>query len=401
MQCVKPADRRKLRIGFVASHPIQYLAPLYQAINRTADLEAIPIYLTDFSLRRSIDPLFGTSIVWDIDLLAGTNPLFVPGFQKREPNGFSIRHSAPSILPVVLGARLDALVVHGHSMLANHFATLAARMRRLPVFYHCDAPLAQARGGALRSVLLRAFYRSLNGFLASSSSNRDYYRALDVPDHKIHHFPFAVDNERFAKSAMLNDEQRLSIRQELGLRVGVPTIVTASKLVAQKRLADLIEAAIQLRHEGLDFDLLLIGSGHEQASLERIAANAPGAPILFAGFRNQKEMPALFASSDMFVMTAANENFGLVINEAMCAGLPVVASTGIGAVCDLVRDGENGRIFEVGDQAGLAEALRSLITDPGLRQRMGGASRSIIGRWSYNEDIAGLRAALSAADVSR
>ena len=85
----------------------------------------------------------------------------------------------------------------------------------------------------------------------------------------------------------------------------------------------------------------------------------------------------MFALSDLFVMTAANENFGLVINEAMCAGLPVVASTGIGAARDLVRNGENGRIFEVGDLASLADALRAILVDPVLRERMGRASKEI------------------------
>ena len=80
MKSVNDLGHRKTRVGFIASHPIQYFAPLYQAINRTDELEAIPIYLTDFSLRNTIDPLFGTKVVWDIDMLAGTSPLFVTGY---------------------------------------------------------------------------------------------------------------------------------------------------------------------------------------------------------------------------------------------------------------------------------------------------------------------------------
>ena len=390
---------KKLRVGFVSSHPIQYFAPLYQAINRTPDLEAIPIYLTDFSLRNSVDPLFGAKVVWDIDLLTGTSPLFVPGFEKRNPVGYSIRDSAPAIWSVVRGARLDALVIHGHSLLANHFATVAARSQRIPVYYQCDAPLRSARGSSLRSAMLRGYYKTLDGFLTSSSSNRDYYRALGVPARKIHHFPLSVDNQRFMASAALTDVERRLVREGLGLRQGVPTLVTASKLVAQKRVCDLVDAACRLRAEGLDFDLLLIGEGDQRFALERAAAKATGAPFIFAGFRNQAEMPALFASSDLFVMPASRENFGLVVNEAMCAALPVVVSDEVGAVRDLVRDGVNGLCFPAGDVASLADALRSLIVDPARRRDMGAASRKIISGWSYNEDIVGLRAALSAQDA--
>ena len=395
----RPSGPKKTRVGFVSSHPIQYLAPLYQAINRTADLEAVPIYLTDFSLRDAVDPLFGTKVVWDVDLLGGTNPLFVSGFATREPRGYSLRDSAPEIWSIVRRADLDALVIYGHSILANHFASLGARSRRIPVLYQCDAPLAKAQGSLLRRTLLRAYYTSLNGFLASSTNNRDYYRALGVPDHKIHHFPLAVDNDRFMAAADLSDGQRVLVRKEIGLRDGVPAIVTASKLVAQKRIDDLLIAACALRAEGLDFDVLLIGEGDQRATLEQIASSATGAPFIFAGFRNQREIPALFAASDIFAMPAANENFGLVINEAMCASLPAIVSNGIGAARDLVHDGENGCIFKAGDITGLSDALRALITEPGLRQRMGRKSRSLIAGWSYAEDIAGLRKALASASA--
>jgi glycosyltransferase involved in cell wall biosynthesis len=396
-----PSGLKKTRIGFVSSHPIQYLAPLYQAVNRTADLEAVPIYLTDFSLRNAVDPLFGTKVVWDVDLSVGTNPLFVPGFETREPCAYSLRDSAPGIWSVVRRAGLDALVIHGHSILANHFASFAARSRSIPVFYQCDAPLAKAQGSLTRRALLRAYYATLSGFLASSTSNRAYYRMLDVPDRKIHHFPFAVDNDRFIKAAALSAGRRALIRQAIGLRDGVPAIVTASKLVAQKRVFDLLDAACALRKEGLDFDVLLIVEGDQRASLERISASAAGPPFVFAGFRNQSEMPVLFAASDIFALPAANENFGLVINEAMCAGLPVVVSSEVGAARDLVHDGENGRIFKAGDITGLSDALRDLLSDADLRQRMGTKSRTIIAGWSYNEDIAGLREALAAVSARR
>jgi glycosyltransferase involved in cell wall biosynthesis len=329
-------------------------------------------------------------------MLAGTSPLFVTGYEKRQPRGYSIRDSAPATWSIVREAKLDALVIHGHSVLANHFATLAARSQRIPVFYQCDASIRNAHGGWLRRAILRGYYATIDGFLASSSTNRDYFRALGVAGRKIHHFPLSVDNERFLAASALSDCERRVVRQRLGLRAGVPTLVSASKLVAQKRIGDLVETASRLREQGLDFDLLLIGEGNERSALERAAAKAHGAPFIFSGFRNQTEMPALFGLSDIFVMTANNENFGLVINEAMCAGLPVVASTGIGAVRDLVRDGENGRIFEAGDQGALAEVLRSLITDPDLCQRMGRASRKIIAGWGYKQDIEGLRAALVA-----
>ena len=100
------------------------------------------------------------------------------------------------------------------------------------------------------------------------------------------------------------------------------------------------------------------------------------------------------------MLPSENETWGLAVNEAMCAGLPIVASSEIGCVPDLVHDGCNGRTFAAGDVGGLTDALRPLLTDPELRRRMGEASRDIIARWSYAECRAGLRAALASVGLA-
>ena len=122
--------------------------------------------------------------------------------------------------------------------------------------------------------------------------------------------------------------------------------------------------------------------------------------VHFAGFVNQAALPRVYAACDVFVLPSENETWGLAINEAMCAGLPIVASSEIGCVPDLVHDGCNGRTFSAGDVGGLTEALQPLLTDPELRRRMGESSRNIIARWSYAECQAGLRAALASVGLA-
>jgi glycosyltransferase involved in cell wall biosynthesis len=84
-----------------------------------------------------------------------------------------------------------------------------------------------------------------------------------------------------------------------------------------------------------------------------------------------------------------------VLNEGMCFGLPLVASDAVGAAPDLVRAGDNGFIYPVGDVAALAAALRRLLADPALRARMGARSREIVAGFSYDADIEGIVAALN------
>ena len=75
---------RRIRVGFLNTHPIQYAAPLYRHINQSPDIEAVPIYLTDHSLRGAIDSQFGQAVTWDVDLIGGTDPIFVAGYETRQ-----------------------------------------------------------------------------------------------------------------------------------------------------------------------------------------------------------------------------------------------------------------------------------------------------------------------------
>jgi len=95
------------------------------------------------------------------------------------------------------------------------------------------------------------------------------------------------------------------------------------------------------------------------------------------------------------VLPSENEPFGLAVNEAMCASLPVVVSREVGCVPDLVGDGINGYTPSAGDVTGLSRALRRLIESEDLRQRQGEASLARIQLWGYRECLQGLRAALA------
>jgi len=114
------------------------------------------------------------------------------------------------------------------------------------------------------------------------------------------------------------------------------------------------------------------------------------------GFRNQAELPRLYAMGDVFVLPSEDEPWGLVINEAMCSGLPIVASERVGAAADLVQPGYNGFRFPPGDRPALAQALRLALKD-GAKERMGQASLEIIRGWGFEEDIVAVRQALGLA----
>ena len=238
-------DMQKLRIAFVNTHPIQYFAPLYTYLNRTGVFAITALYLSDFSVRGSLDAAFGQAVKWDVDLLSGYDVRFVEGASLRdEPKGF-FSIIAPQIWQEVGRGGFDALVVHGHTPAAILIAVAAARWARLPVFARGETHLGLSRSLSkrlVRKLLMSAFYRSLSGVLAIGSANAAFYRAMGMPEDRIFLMPYTVDNARFTDGSRLSDEQRTKVRAELGVADDDPIVLYAAKLQARKHPDDLLRA---------------------------------------------------------------------------------------------------------------------------------------------------------------
>jgi glycosyltransferase involved in cell wall biosynthesis len=139
----------------------------------------------------------------------------------------------------------------------------------------------------------------------------------------------------------------------------------------------------------------MVGSGELERELRTFCAQHALDNVVFTGFVNQAELPAVYGASDVFVLPSEHEPWGLAVNEAMCAGLPVVVSREVGCTRDLVKDGINGYTPAAGDVDSLARALRGLIEDEDLRRRQGQASLTRIQQWGYRQCLEGVRSALS------
>jgi glycosyltransferase involved in cell wall biosynthesis len=398
-------DRKPFRVAVLNSHPIQYFAPLYAYLNRDPALEVTALYCSDISLRGGMDPGFGQSVTWDVDLLGGYPSIFLgPNARQRVPGGFWSL-VCPEVWAEVRSGRYDAVWLHGYAYAADLIALLAARSRGLPVFYRSETHLGLRRSGwkrRIRDAVLSFAARFIDRFLAIGTANRDYYRALGVPEPKIFDVPYTVDNERFIAAARLSDDERVAVRQRFGLPPDRPVVLFASKLIARKHPDDVVRAVARLRDEGVMASLLFIGAGELEATLRSLVVeyNLTGL-VSFGGFVNQSELPKVYAASDVFVLPAENEPWGLIVNEVMCAGVPVIVASEVGCVPDLVHDGRNGLLMQAGDVASLTAALRRLLVDDRERVAMGQKGLEMIRDWSYERCRRGVLAAAKGGHAQR
>jgi len=181
-----------------------------------------------------------------------------------------------------------------------------------------------------------------------------------------------IDHDRFVP-----ERRSLAWRRELGIGDDEIAIGFLGRLVKEKGLDVFAEVVKDLTRRGVPHKVLVIGKGPAQ---DWFAAQAPGA--IFAGFQSGDDLGRAVASMDVFFNPSITETFGNVTTEAMAAGVPVVAARATGAV-DLVEHGVTGFLVEPTDIAGYADAIERIVTEPGLKTRMGaaGLASAVQYRW--------------------
>ncbi|MGC8493805.1 MAG: glycosyltransferase family 4 protein [Syntrophobacteraceae bacterium] len=393
------------RLAILDSHVIQYFAPLYRRLAEEPDIDLTVYYCSRQGLDAYNDPGFGGQRVqWDVPLLGGYKAVFLKNLRCGGATGGFWRLVNPDIIGELRHYRYDALWVHGLNCATHLLAYVIARCLGTAIFTRGDTNVVSERsrrGRLLHDLLLRRLYDQCDACLAVGTRNAEFYRYLGVPDAKIFLAPFAVDNERFIAGADACRPSILALKQKLGLRQGLPVLLFASKFIRRKNAMHLLRAKAALQSEGIECAVLLIGAGEEEDGLRRYSSDKKLRDVHFLGFRNQSELPKYFVLSDIFVLPAENEPWGLVVNEVMCAGVAIVATEEIGAVADLVRQGENGMLYPTGNIDSLTSILRRLIRDPALCERMGWRSREIISKWGYEQCVAGVKEALHSTKANR
>jgi glycosyltransferase involved in cell wall biosynthesis len=390
----------KWRVAYVATHPIQYQAPLLRLLSE-AGIDLHTFFLSDYSLHEHRDKGFNRTVQWDIPLTEGYSWEVLPCV------GMGRSMAARPWWPISgLKARLasrhfDAVWVHGWGHIGLRQAVKAANALHIPVLLRGESIPRQPN--AQRSLKLRLRNRFVRGLLQRvaaclciGSLNRQFYREFGFSDERLFSMPYAVDNERFQTRCAEVAPLREMLRRTLKLEAGRPVILFAGKFVPVKAPEVLLAAVRHLfntSHAPRPY-LLLVGDGPMRPLLEEQAAALNG-DVRFLGFKNQTELPAYYDLCDVFVLPSRFEPWGLVVNEAMNARKPVIVSDRVGAAPDLISP-ENGWIFESDDIARLAETLRAFCsTSPEKRAAMGNRSREIIDAWSFKEDLVGLLAALN------
>ena len=276
----------------------------------------------------------------------------------------------------------DVVAIPGWSEKGALIALRWSIENKIPVVLMSESTAADEPRVWWKESIKRRIVRLCSAALVGGERHKEYLVRLGMPADQIFTGYDAVDNAYFAQGAMEVRGQK----SEVGSAHGLPKnyFLASARFIPKKNLAVLIRAYANYRDlrppaSGL-WSLVILGDGPLKSELETLIAKLGLLDsVLLAGFKQYDELPTYYGLANAFVHASTTEQWGLVVNEAMASGLPVIVSNRCGCVAELVQEGINGFSFDPSDQAQLALRLTTMSAlSVEEREKMGQASREIV-----------------------
>lgn len=387
-------------LAVIETHPVQYHAPVYRALQQRWTVPVTAIYGSDFSVAGCRDEEFGIDVAWDTDLIGGYSSIFLSQVacggarNTAEVSWKGIGRAVRQIAP-------EAALLVGYSPPFHQAAFLAARCARVPILFRAETTdHARQRSGVmrgLRDVGLHAFYRGCSRLLYVGQRSLEHFCRLGVPADRLVFSPYCVDTTPFRPDEAARNTCRTRTRRELGLADDDVALLFSGKL-SPRKAPDVLLHAVRLlaSHEQRRTVVLFLGHGEMSTMLKGIAARPPALRVHFLGFRNQRELSPYHHAADLLVLPSLHgETWGLVVNEALHHGAPCVVSSAVGCAPDLVEPGATGEICQPGVPESLADALQRAVTLTG-RAEIRDACRRKVATYSLDAAASGIARAYRA-----
>ncbi len=350
LDATRVSGGRRPRVVLLTEIPAPYRIPLFNALAERVELEVVflaarnpdrPYGLHEDELR------FPHRVLAHRDLTLGGRWLIL----NR------------GVVGTIRGA--DVVVVGGWNQPAFLLTLAQARVSRTPAIGWIESTLTDRRS-ARTGTAKRLVAQMCTAFVVPGTAAREYVRAL-APHARVEIAPNAVDGALFASRV----DDREALRSQLGVKSCC--FLYVGRLAPEKGVDVLMRA-----FAGINGELVIAGTGPEEGRLRGLAPPQ----TRFLGHIDRDELPAWYAAADALVLPSLSEPWGMPLNEAAAAGLPLVASDAVGAARELVEDGRNGFVVPAGDVAALHDALGRLTGDEELRRAAGARSRELAAQFT-------------------
>jgi len=349
------------KLVVVETHPVQYHAPVYRAVQEKFSIPVTAIYGSDFSVQGYRDREFGAFFSWDTDLLSGYEAIFLSRVAEGGADSADVT-SAQGLSRVleILGPSVVLLTGYGGQFYRGAIAQLWKR--RNPLLFRAETTDHGSNRNAakawLRDQALRRLYARCAQLMYIGQHSYRHLTRLGCPAEKLFFSPYCVDASRFQCDEKARASLRPETRAELGIAESDIVLLFSGKLTPKKAPQLILEAVRQLPEDLCRrCYVLYMGDGELRGQIDSLCRQQPAVRARLLGFQNQTALSRYFHAADLLILpTLHSETWGLVVNEALHHGVPCVVSDAVGSAADLIRP-STGAVCQTGSANSLAEAI--------------------------------------------
>ena len=373
----------KIKLFVLENQPVVYRIPLHRKLCKNKNLDTTVFFCSDNSLKIENHEDFG-KVRWGLDL-EGIKYKFLKNY-------FPIKRNPPknfwnfSIVKELIKNRPDAILIYGYKNLTSRLAMIAAKIFNIPIIFRDEIDFidySSILSKKIKKFVLPLIFKMPSAFLYSYSRSKEFYLSNKVSDKKLFFHPCAVDNELFQKQA--KDYSREDLRKEIGLLKNSKSILYVGRLDQRKRVLDILKAYENLKIK--EKSLIYVGGGSQKEEIDKYVGenNLKGVKII--PFIQTSNLYKYYLSADLFVIPSDYDPSPKSMNEAMNFSLPIITSKNVGTSKDLVKEGKNGYLVNVGDVEELSNKMQKILSNKKLNDQMGKESLKIVSKWNFEEDV--------------
>ncbi len=310
-----------MKIALVTNIPAPYRLPIYERVNKKYGDDFVVIYAAKSEANRS----------WDLDAFS-FNHLFLKENVKARKDGFNYVHNNVDVWSELKRIDPDVVITTGFNPthLYAYAYTKFFGKKHIPM---TDGWIESERHLSFAHKLIRKLiFKTSNAFIGAGKNSLELYRSYGIENKKLFQSHLCIDNARFSNDKSYDDRQY--------------DLMFSGQFIEQKLPFFFAEVIRKIAKKVPGLKVLILGDGPLKVEfLEKLDQD----DIVFdyAGFVSQKELPKFYSNVKLFLFTTKMDAWGVVVNEAMASGTPVISTPFTGAVKDLIIDGKNGYILKI------------------------------------------------------
>ena len=349
----------KCRVAIIHNIMAPYRIPVFEELAKNPLVDLKVFYCAETHRHRN----------WEVKSCKSYDYTVLPGMCIRA-GGFNC-HLNPSIVWKLLHGNYDVVILGGCCDLTTQLAFIVSKLAKIPLILWSEGiTSAQSKLGKLASPFTDHIVASVDAVVVPGELSRQYHIMCGAMPERVFIAPSIVDNEFYIEQYNRLHPKKKQLKKDRGIRHN-KVILYVGQLIERKGIQYLISAYELLKRDYNDACLVIVGDGPLKDKLQEVCIEQNIDDVIFTGWVSEKEKVIYYSIADVFVLPTLEDVWGLVVNEAMCCGLPIITTNAAGCSIDLVENGYNGFIVNSGDVEQLYYALLNTFENPVEHDQMG------------------------------